>query len=49
MQHDPLQQNASSRHDALFTFERTALDRLRLAADVILSDPDALPDPSKWS
>jgi hypothetical protein len=30
-------------HDALYEFERTSLDRLKLAADVILSDPDAIP------
>lgn len=31
--------------DTLATFERTSLDRLRLAADVILSESEALPDP----
>jgi hypothetical protein len=31
--------------DALFDFERTHLERLKLAADVILSDPDAVSDP----
>ena len=32
-------------HDTLAVFERTSLDRLRLAADVILSEAEALPDP----
>jgi hypothetical protein len=32
-------------HDALFAFERVSLDRLRLAADVILSEAEVLPDP----
>ena len=32
-------------HDTLAAFERTSLDRLRLAADVILSEAEALPDP----
>lgn len=32
-------------HDALFAFERISLDRLRLAADVILSEAEVLPDP----
>jgi hypothetical protein len=31
--------------DTLYTFERTSLDRLRLAADVILSESEVLPDP----
>jgi hypothetical protein len=31
--------------DTLATFERTSLDRLRLAADVILSESEVLPDP----
>ena len=32
-------------HDALFAFERISLDRLKLAADVILSEAEVLPDP----
>ena len=35
----------SMQPDALFDFERTHLERLKLAADVILSDPDAVSDP----
>jgi len=31
--------------DTLATFERTSLDRLKLAADVILSESEVLPDP----
>jgi hypothetical protein len=31
-------------HDALATFERISLDRLRLAADVILAEAEVLPD-----
>jgi hypothetical protein len=31
--------------DALFEFERTHLERLKLAADVILSEADVLPTP----
>jgi hypothetical protein len=31
--------------DALAEFERTSLDRLRLAAEVILAEPEVLPDP----
>lgn len=31
--------------DTLAAFERTSLDRLRLAADVILSEAEVLPDP----
>lgn len=31
--------------DALSEFERISLDRLRLAADVILSEAEVLPDP----
>ena len=30
--------------DALFEFERTHLERLKLAADVILSDPETIND-----
>ena len=30
--------------DALYDFERTALQRLKLAADVILSEESAIPD-----
>jgi hypothetical protein len=31
-------------HDALTGFAKVSLDRLKLAADVILSEPDAIPD-----
>jgi hypothetical protein len=31
-------------HDALTDFERVSLERLKLAADVILSETDAIPD-----
>ena len=31
-------------HDALADFERVGLERLKLAADVILSETDAIPD-----
>jgi hypothetical protein len=31
--------------DALFEFERTHLERLRLAAEVILAEADAIPAP----
>jgi hypothetical protein len=30
--------------DTLFTFERTSLERLKLAADVILAEGDAIGD-----
>jgi hypothetical protein len=30
--------------DALTAFERTSLERLKLAADVILAETDAIPD-----
>ena len=36
-------------HDALYEFERTSLDRLKLAADAILSEADAIPAPSRPS
>ena len=32
-------------HDDLAPFERPGLERLRLAADALLSEPDAIPDP----
>ena len=31
-------------HDALTGFSKVSLDRLKLAADVILSEADAIPD-----
>jgi hypothetical protein len=31
-------------HDTLATFERISLDRLKLAADVILAEAEVLPD-----
>jgi hypothetical protein len=31
-------------HDALFDFERVSLDRLKLAADVILAEAPDIPD-----
>jgi hypothetical protein len=31
-------------HDVLTDFERVGLERLKLAADVILSETDAIPD-----
>jgi hypothetical protein len=34
----------TTQHDALSEFERTHLERLKLAADVILSDSDAIND-----
>jgi hypothetical protein len=32
-------------HDAIFDFERTHLERLKLAADVILSEAGGIPAP----
>ena len=31
--------------DTLYDFERTSLERLKLAADAILSEPAVIPDP----
>jgi hypothetical protein len=31
-------------HDALTGFDKVSLDRLKLAADVLLSEADAIPD-----
>lgn len=35
---------SATTHDALAEFERISLDRLRLAADIILAETDIIPD-----